>query len=268
MSIESRHLHALVEVWARKDEPETADLQLALHLAKAFEKRTGTPTHLRAFAWHLVTDTHRAVDWELPSDVSLASCRAAAASLSHASSLLISDIAEKVHGDGGPIMVLGALAASRSIFGRWDLIPAEGALLVSLEPDETGLQSAASYPASRGIRWAAPGRLRDVYVEHSTTTTLNGGQVLIPSPELVAGRSARRTLKPEEPEALLFCGAALAAASSRSWPEVVQLANALGNGNVPPDLAVHLGLDHRLGFGVGHMRRSYLAIRRLLHRSA
>ena len=48
----------------------------------------------------------------------------------------------------------------------------------------------------------------------------------------------------------------------------MQLAKALGHGNVPLDLAVHLGIDQRLGLGIGHMRRSYLALRRLLHRPA
>lgn len=262
-----KHLQTLVEVWARKDEPETADLRRALHIAQVLEDDPAGPTHLRAFAWNLVVETHRSVGWDLPSDAQLSSCRAAAASLSHASSLLISEIAEQVNGAAGPVLLLGALAAGRSVFGRWDLIPANGALLISLEPEETGLPGAADLPTTHGLHWAAPGSLREVYEEHAFPARLDGGQVLVPRPELVAARSPSQTLQPDDPETLVFYGAALAAVSAGNWDEVMSIARALGHGDAPLDLAANLGLDRRLGLDLGRVRRSLMTLRRLLHRS-
>jgi len=254
----------MVEIWARKDELETADLKRVLHAASALEDDPSSPTHLRAFAWHLVVETHRAAGWNLPSDVSLASCRAAASSLSHASSLLINDISEQVHGVEGPVLLLGALGASRSAFGRWDLLPADGAFLIALDNEDE--PTSTTLPEAHGIHWAAPGQLRSIYGANSFPVALNGDQVLVPLPALVAARGASRALRPEDPEALLFCGAALEAASSDSWPEVMRIAKALGNGTAPIDLAVQLGIDTRLGLEVGKVRRSMLALHRLLRR--
>ena len=262
--ISIRHLQTMVEIWAHKDEPETVDLRRVLHAANTLEDNPSSPTHLRAFAWHLVVETHRAAGWDLPSDVSLASCRAAAASISHASSLLINTISEQVHGVAGPVLLLGALGASRSVFGRWDVLPADGAFLIALDDEDEA--SATTLSEAHGIRWAAPGRLRSIYGANSFPVALNGDQVLVPLPVLVTARGASRALLPEDPEALLFCGAATEATSSDSWPEVMRIAKSLGNGTGPVDLAVQLGIDTRLGLEVGRVRRSMLALHRLLRR--
>ena len=254
----------MVEIWARKDELETADLKRVLHAAGTLEDDPSSPTHLRAFAWHLVVETHRAAGWDLPSDVSLASCRAAAASISHASSLLINDISEQVQGVAGPVLLLGALGASRSVFGRWDLLPADGAFLLALDDEDEATSTNLS--EAHGIHWAPPGVLHSIYGANSFPVALNGDQVLAPLPVLVAARTASRALRPEDPEALLFCGAALEAASSDSWPEVMRIAKALGNGTAPIDLAVQFGIDTRLGLEVGRARRTMLALHRLLRR--
>jgi len=256
----------MVEIWARKDEPQTADLQQALHTAKALESDPKSPTHLRAFAWHLVTETHHSVGWDLPAEVDLSSCRAAAASLSHSASLLTDEIAEQVHGIASPVLVLGAFAASRSVFGRWDLLPAIGALLVSLDPDEEGRSDGTDLPEIHGIRWAAPGKLRQLYEEHASPASLDGASALVPQPELVAARSKFRPLRPEEPEALLFCGAALASAAGGRWDEVKRLAKALGHPSAPLEFAVSLGVDERLGLEISRPRRMSLAVRRLFSR--
>jgi hypothetical protein len=266
VSIAIRHIQTMVENWARKDEPQTADLQQALHTAKALEKDPSSPTHLRAFAWHLVTETHHAVGWNLPADVDLSSCRAAAASLSHSASLLTNDIAEQVRGIASPVLLLGAFAASRSIFGRWDLLPASGALLVSLDSEQEGRSDGADLPEIHGILWAAPGKFRQIYEEHASPASLDGASALVPQPELVAARSKFRQLRPEEPETLLFCGAALASATSGNWSEVNRLAKILGHPSAPLEFAVSLGIDDRLGLKISRPRRMSLALRRLLRR--
>jgi hypothetical protein len=266
VSISIRHIQSMVEVWARKDEPQTADLQQALHTAKVLENDTSSATHLRAFAWHLVVETHNSVGWELPADVNLASCHAAAASLSHSASLLTNQIAEQVQGITGPVLLLGAFGASRSVFGRWDLLPASGALLVSFDIEEGGRPDGADLPEIHGIRWAAPGRLREVYEKHASPASLDGVTALVPHPELVAARSAFRPLQPEDPETLLFCGAALASAANGRWTEVNRIARALGHPYAPLEFAASLGIDQRLGLEVGRVRRSTLALRRLFRR--
>ena len=256
----------MVELWVRRDEPQTADIRRALHSAEVLENDPSSPTHLRAFAWHLAVEMHKAVGWDLPTDLSLASCRAAAASLSHASSLLVADISEQVHGLTIPVLLLGAFAASRSVFGRWDLLPANGSLLVSLDLEEKGQPSATDLPATHGLHWASPGGLREMYEEHSSPVALNGDQVLVPDPELVVARSTSRGIGPEDPEALIFCGAAIAAANDSAWADVTHIAKALGHGDSPFEVAVQLGIDHRLGLEVGRARRSVMALRRFIRR--
>ena len=191
----------MVEVWSRRDEPEGADLQRALHMAEILEGDPHSPTHLRAFAWHLAEETHRAVGWNLPGNVGLSSCRAAAASLSHATSLLKAEIAAEVHGSDCPVLLLGALAASRAIFGRWDLLPARGALLVACEPGEMQLPDLGTLPTSHGIHWAAPGRLQKVYEPHTLEEQLDGEEILLPKPGTHRGTSHRpRPPPPRTPQ--------------------------------------------------------------------
>ena len=268
MPIAIRHILSMVEIWARKDEPETADLRRALHTAETLQNDPSSPTHLRAFAWHLVVETHGAVGWDLPTGVNLASCRAAAASLSHSASLLTDEIAEQLHGISSPVLLLGAFAACRSVFGRWDLVPASGALLVSLGNEQGGRSDGADLPEAHGIRWAAPGKLRLVYEQHTSRASLDGTTALVPHPELVAARSAYRPLRPEDPETLLFCGAALASNASGHWTEVTRLAKALGHSSAPLELAVSLGIEERLGLEISRPRRISLAVRRIFRRPA
>ena len=266
MPISIRLLQTMVEIWVRKDEPETADLQRVLHAAQVLENDPSSPTHLRAFDWHLAVETHRAVGWDLPTDISLASCRAAADSLSHSASLLMEEIAEQIRGVESPVLLLGAFAGVRSVFGRWDLLQANGAILVSLDLEDKRRPAGTDLSKIHGIRWAAPGRLRNLYEKHASPVALNGGQVLVPRPELVAARSNLRPLRPEDPETLLFCGAAFVASSSGRWPNVLRISKFLGRGYEPLEAAVQLGIEDRLGLEVSTAQRALLALRRLLRR--
>ena len=248
------------------DEPETADLQRVVHAAEVLDGDPSSPTHLRAFAWRLVAGTHSAAGWDIPANANLSSCRAAADSLSHASSLLISDVAAQIHGIGSPVLLLGGLAESRSVFGRWDLLPANGAVLVSFDRDVKVQAGSTELPAASGVRWASPGDHRGLFEKHATPVTLNGDQVLVPRHELVAARIADRTLRPEDPAALIFCGAALAAITAGNWAVVMRIAKRFGRATAPIETAVQLGLDGALGLEIGRVRRSRIALRRLFRR--
>ena len=256
----------MVDLWARREEPETADIRRALHAAKVLENDPSSPTHLRAFAWHLAVEIHNSVGWDLPADLSLATCRAAAASVTHASSLLVTEVAELVHGIGSRVLLLGPLADSRSIFGRWDIVPAAGAVLVALDLEENGQPSATALPTNHGIHWASAGRLREVYEKSASPAALDGDQVLVCGPEIVAARGAARGVGPEDPEALVFCGAAVAADKDGAWAEVTQIAKVLGHPGAPIEAAVQLGIDGHLGLEVGRARRSLMALRRFIRR--
>jgi hypothetical protein len=258
-------IQALVEIWARRHEPRTTDVQQALFAAETLEKDPSSPTHLRAFASHLVAEVHHSVEWDLPTDLNLPSCHAAAASLSHSASLLIEEIAKQIEGTASPVLVLGALAASRSIFGRWDLVPANGALLISLDPDDAkGRPDGADMSEVHSLRWAAPGRLRRVYEEYARPVDLADVQVLVPQPELIAARATMRHLRAEDPQTLVFYGAALASVGRGRWTDVRQIARTLGRRGMPTEIAFTLGIDQRLGLQISHTRRAVLTVRRLL----
>jgi hypothetical protein len=261
--ISTRFLQTIVEIWDRKDEPETADLRRVLHAAEVLEGDPSSPTHLRAFAWRLVVETHRAAGWDLPSDVSLASCRAAADSVSHACSLLMTDVTSQIHGLGSPVLLLGGLAESRSVFERWDLVPANSAVLVAFYHREGEYLGSADLPITSGVRWASPGKHRELYEEYAVPAALNGDQVLVPRPELVAARIADRNLKPEEPSALVFSGAAHAVGD---WSEVTRIAKRLGRASAPTQAAVALGLETYLGLETPKVHRWLNPLRRILRR--
>ena len=252
MPISTRLLLTMVEIWARKEEPETADLRRVLHAAKVLDEDPSSPTHLRAFAWRLVVETHRAAGWSLPADVSLASCRAAGDSLSHACTLLITTVAEEIQGVDGRVLLLGGLADSRSVFGRWDLVPAEGVVLVALDGESNGHLASADLPPTRGIRWASPEQCRELVDEPARPATLNGLEVLVPRPEMVAARIAGRTPDPEDAAALVFCGAAFAA---EDWDDAIRIAKTLRRSSDLSATAVALGLEKYLGMESGGVRR-------------
>ena len=112
----------------------------------------------------------------------------------------------------------------------------------------------------------APGRFRELYAKHSSPASLNDASALVPNPELVAARSAFHPLQPEDPETLLFCGAALDSASRGNWNEVNSIAKALGHSSAPLEFALSLKIEDRLGMKVGKGKRSILAFRRMFRR--
>jgi hypothetical protein len=163
------------------------------------------------------------------------------------------------------VLLLGALAASRSLFGRWDLVPANGALMISLDPDDgKGRPDGTDLSEVQSLRWAAPGRLGPIYETYARPVSLDGARVLVPQPELIAARSTMRHLRPQDPQTLVFCGAALDAATRGRWAEVKQIAKILGRRGMPTEIAFTLGIDHRLGLKINRVRRARLAFRRFL----
>lgn len=262
MPISTRLLLTLVEIWARRDEPQTADLRRVLHAAKVLQDNPSSPTHLRAFAWRLVADTHRAAGWNLPPDVSLASCRAAADSLSHASSLLRAEVAAEVSDAGEAVLLLGGLADSQSVFGRWDLVPAEGAVLVALERRQEVRLNPADLPITNGIHWGWAGSKHEIYQRNTMTANLDGTEVLVPRPELVAARVADHGVRPEDPAALVFCGAVFGGDPD----EIRQLATDLGRTSELAETAAMLRLDGYLGLETGGLQKRIRNLRRKVGR--
>jgi hypothetical protein len=264
--ISTRLLLTMVEIWARKDEPETADLRRVLHAARVLDEDPTSPTHLRAFAWRLVVETHRAAGWSLPAEVSLATCRAAADSISHACTLLITELTEEIRNVDGPVLLLGGLADSRSVFGRWDLVPAEGAVIVVLDGKFEGPPASGHLPPTRGVRWASPDQCRELCEEPAVAANLIGNEVLVPRPEMIAARIADRAPRPEDPAALVFCGAAFAAAARDSWTEVTSIAKRMGRPAAPAEAAATLGMDGYLGVKTGGLQKWVRSLRRVVRR--
>ena len=253
----------MVEIWARRDEPETADLRRVIHAANALQDDPSSPVHLRAFAWRLVVDTHRAAGWSLPTDVSFASCRAAADSLFHACSLLTAEVAAQLRGADGPSLLLGGLADSQSVFGRWDLVPADGAVLVALDRREETYVDPADLPVTNGVHWVGAGASHQLYRQLTTTATLETSEVLVPRPELVAARVANAGLRPDDPAALVFCGAAFV---TEDWDEVTRIAKGLGRAPALYEAAVALGLEQYLGVKAGGVQKWLRAVKRAARR--
>jgi hypothetical protein len=264
MAISTKHVTSLVELSQRRDEPKSADLQRSLHLARTFEADPSTPIAFRSLTWHVITDSHAAAGWEMPDGERFPACCGAAASAQHGCALLIQDVAEQAESVSGPVLLLGALAASRSIFGDWNILPTSGAFLVPLTADSGDLPPASLYRSSVGVKWGAPGDLRNLFTKHSTAVELAGLEVLIPAPELITARTAGCAHEPASLECLIFLGAAHAAVHAGAWDDALRIAPQLGKHNKPLDTACRLGIDRWLGLGVSAPRRAYLALKRIL----
>lgn len=264
MAIETRYLTSLVDLSQRRHAPASADLQRGLHLARLFEADPSTPISFRSLAWHVIRESHAAAGWEMPDGERFPACCGAAASAKHACALLIHDIADHIATIQGPVIVLGALAASRSVFGDWNVIPATGAFLVPLDATTADLPAAALYRSSIGVKWGTSGRLRNLLVEHSTPAELAGLDVLIPSPELITARTAGCSDDPGKIECLIFLAAASESVRLGTWGDALAIAPHLGRHSTPLETAVRLKIDRWLGLKVPLPRRAYFALRRLL----
>jgi hypothetical protein len=271
MALDTKHLMSLVELAHRRHEPAGADLQRSLHLARMFEADPSVPVAFRSLAWHVVIESHEVAGWPIPKGERFPACCGGAASARHACALLIQEIAEYVASMDGRVVVLGALAASRALYGSWHVLPTSGAYLVPLEEKTNGdLPPPTVFHGSVGVRWGSAGPLRDVFEEHTSSAELAGREVLIPTPELITARTAGCGESAATLECLIFCTAAHTAAEAGSWPTVRDIAPRLGLKHAPVEAACRLGIERWLGLEVSAPRRAVFAVKRLLarHRAA
>jgi hypothetical protein len=264
MALETKYVTSLIELSRRRNAPQGADLQRGLHLARLFEADPSVPLAFRSLAWHVITDSHAAAGWPMPKGERFPSCCGAAASTAHGCAMLTQDIAEQAAAVEGPVILLGALAASRSIFGNWNIFPSTGAFLVPLDAEGGNLPPASLYNSSIGVKWGSAGDLRDIFIKHSTTEELAGVELLIPAPELIAARTAGCGKQPGNITCLIFMAAAHAAAGSGGWNKALKIAPRLGPQNTPLETVMRMGIDKWLGLDISAPRRAALAIRRLL----
>ncbi len=243
-------IQTTIELWHRRHAPEGPDVSRALHIARLFEEDSATPTFLRGIAWHLVREIHDAAGWDIPGNVNLSQCRGAAASLEHATALLHGDIATEVAKSGVPVVVLSPSSAGRAVFGRWDLVSAEGALLVPMvDPTEEDTYFEA-LPGHRGVRWGSAGSLFGLLEQKTGEVEMSGRTVRIPTPDFVAARTSDCSQDPSDVETVLFCGAAYAANKDGTWNDTPAMARRLDRKKSPYDTALELGITKWLGLPV------------------
>jgi hypothetical protein len=243
-------VHSLIELWVRREQPHEPDLPRALHIARAVEADSEAPAHLRGFAWHLVTEIHRAAGQQAPDDASLSLCRAAASSISQSSASLLGDIASAIARIDAEVLVLGALAASRALFDRWDLLTARGAMLIPLLRADEEPTLVDILAGQQGILWGRPGSLLETLRMHSREVELEGHTVRVPTAALIAARAAEMPASPTEISSFVFCAAAHQAAVRNTWQAVQIVARQLGREKALRDSAVRFRLDEWLGLQI------------------
>lgn len=263
MAIEMKHIMSLVELSHRRHAPQSADLQRSLHHARVFEADPSTPIALRSLAWHVITESHAAAGWPMPDGERFPSCCGAAASVKHGCAMLMDDIAEQMAAVDGPILVLGSLAAGRSVFGDWNILPASGAYLVPLDEAAGNRPPANVYQSTVGVKWGSSGDLGNVFRKFSSSAELAGREVLIPTPPLITARTAGCANRPDDLECLIFTAAAYATVHAGGWKNAMSIAPRLGPRNTPQAAAMRLGIDSWLGLGISAPRRAVRALRRL-----
>ncbi|MEE4272265.1 MAG: hypothetical protein V2I67_11350 [Thermoanaerobaculales bacterium] len=268
MQPEVTHITTMIELWSRKSAPQSADLQRALHIARRCHEEADTPLWMRSMAWHLVRDCHHAAGWEIPATDKLSQCRSAAASVQHSCSLILEDVAGQIDNVDGPVLVLGLLGATRSLFGSWNAVPANGCVLVALHDDNSNLPSSTAFNIHRGVIWADRGRYADLLEDCCTPAELSGRQVLVPAPEIIIARTRAKDLTSFDLGSLFFTAAAHRTATAGRWDHAEAAARTMNAATSPTELAIRLGIDQWLDLKIPAGKRLTLAVKRLFRRSA
>ncbi len=228
VSREHTHLSKLVELWTRRAEPESRTPRRALRLA---ERLAGDPEAIPAelaLAWTIVTDVYTTLDWEVPVSPELARCRSAAVSVAQSAGMVVDEVLRNLEDVEGNVLVLGELGFALAVFGRPDVFPARGAILVPLDAGDDGPVSASGIPASKGVRWAHGGRLREVFAETAVPGVLGGREVLLPDAGLAAALTASAAATGDRLSGILFCFAAHLTTTAGHWEAAGATARNLG----------------------------------------
>ncbi len=264
MTAIASHIQDLVELWSRRGDPGADDVRRALEIARSLNGDSSSPTALRSLAFRVLREIHDATGWQEPADEPLPLCTSAAASVRQTNALLMDEVLRAIRSVDCPVLVTGTLGASRSLFGRWDVLPAKGVMLVALG-EETGPGNALldSMYKVRGVRWAnPPAGLRDLALSWPTVT-LRDRQVRVPSADLLTVCAGRSALRAEDCETLVFCAAAFGVAGDGRWSEIESLAATMDAPGVPTESALRLGLDEWLHLDLGSARRLGVSLKRL-----
>jgi hypothetical protein len=259
-------LTTLIEVWQRRHEPESYDLVRTVRIAQDLEADPGSLDVFLALAFRVVQSTHEAAGWETPRGLQLPQCSRAAASIRESCSRLGDSVAAELHGSAGDVVLMGALGASQSLFGCWDVLPAQGEVLVRLG-DRTTKPSLTVPLAQNGVQWAGVGELGDVLESMTNATELAGQPVRVPRPELYLAHAHGVPSDPDELNALIFCAAAYAVKTTGQWDAALALSKELGNGRTPVEIAMRLGVTDWLGLSVGPITRLSVTFKNLLGHS-
>lgn len=257
-------VQALIELWHRRHEPAGPDVPRALSMARSLEADPSAPPFLKSFVWHLVNDVHDAAGWPIPHHEAFPQCHGAAVSVAHGCELMLYDVASEVRKAEAPVMALGVLAAGRSLFDRWDMLPARGALLLALDEDKDHATFVDALASNQGVRWGHAGSLRKPLLANSRGATLNSLPVHVPNPELIVARAAITPTGPDELETFLFCAAAYATVQRGSWDRAVKLAGLIRHDGAPVDAALRCNLADWLGIEVSPLARIRTKVRDLL----
>ena len=135
MAVSIGILQALIELGRPRKNLLKTKSSRALSIARSLEADPTTPVFLKSYVWYLVNGIHDAAGWAIPPNEALPQCHGAAVSVAHGCELMLYELTSEIRKAEAPVMALGVLAAGRSLFGRWDMLPARGALLLPLDED-------------------------------------------------------------------------------------------------------------------------------------
>jgi len=247
MAISTDLIQSLIELWSRRSEPEDSDVSHSLSITRSLESDDEAPAFIKGFSWNLTTSLNEATGRETPESEDLSRCRDAAESIAQSCAVLLHDIASEVVKSDDLVLVLGVAAASRSLFGRWDLLPAQGALLICLVPPELESTHIDALPIESGVIWGSAGTKLEMLDRHSTTVQMNNITVRVPNAELIAGRTTGRMTDSADLEKFLFSAAAYQATSSGTWKHTRKIAKRLGHSDTPRQAVFKHGMGDWLG---------------------
>jgi hypothetical protein len=266
MAVNLGLLQSLIEMWGRRSEPEDSDLPRAIDLTKSIETDEAVPPFIKGFAFRTTKALHEAAGKELPENKHFVNCEMAAESVAKNTAGLLGDIACEVVTSDNLVLVLGMTSVSKSLFGEWDLLPADGAQLISLVPPEQEVTHVEAIPAHRGVHWGSAGSKLEMLDRHSTTVQVNGITIRIPNTELIAARTTSPQNIFTDLDTFVFCAAAWNASRTGTWKYARRIARKLGHEDSPRNAVIKLGLAEWLGIEVPPLTKVRIKVKTLFRR--
>jgi hypothetical protein len=213
----------LAELWELSELAGESELDELRMLTAVLCARAEASAGVLSAAWRLTNDIERRLGRPSKPSPGLARARGAALSARHASNLLLAELREALAAARCPVALLSEISSCRRLFGRCDVVPPHGALIVPLAGDGDGAAKART-PLRNGIRWGRPGGLAPFLAEQAEEVDVEGCRFILAPVEVLPALLATDAAEGGETAGLLLTLAVARCQREGRWARAHEVA--------------------------------------------